>query len=116
MKPLLLAAVILLLPQAALRAQRISNQDGASLMSKCTSRDRAVMQGCEAYVSGVSDAVPRLARSNQDAVACVPDATTGTQMREALVAWAAKNPDARKRPAIDVVLQMLRDTYPCKRG
>jgi hypothetical protein len=114
MKPLLLAAVILLLPQAALRAQRISNIDGTALLARCTNRDRAAMQGCEAYVSGVADAVAKLAKSKQDAAACVPQSTTGTQMREALIAWAGKNPDARSRPAIEIVLQMLRDTYPCK--
>ena len=106
------------------QAQRFSPISGAKLVEICSSRDKASIEACTAYIDGVSDSVafyqtirPRDGSKGPalptDAYICVPTGTTGVQQREAVVAWAKKNPGDMNRQATGVVLRALRDTYRC---
>lgn len=119
---------VVLLAGAALcgtaQAQRFSPISGAKLVEICSARDKASVEACTAYIDGVSDSVafyqtirPRDGSKGPalptDAYICVPTGTTGVQQREAVVAWAKKNPGDMNRQATGVVLRALRDTYRC---
>jgi hypothetical protein len=122
MKALLLGAAALLALGGAAHAQRISNITGAKLLEVCTSRDPRMAEACTAYIDGVSDAAsfyqflrpmdgakgPRL----PDYI-CVPGATTGPQLRDAILAWARRHPEAMRESAAQVTMRALNDTYLC---
>ncbi len=105
------------------RADRFSSITGGKLIEVCTGKDKGVVGDCTAYIDGISDTVsfyqdlrPRDASKGAvlPAYICVPTATTGVQLREAVVTWSKTHPDDMKRQASGVVLRALRDTYPCQ--
>jgi hypothetical protein len=122
MKALLLGAIAAFALCGAAQAQRISNITGAKLLETCTSRSPAMLEACTAYVDGVSDAAsfyqflrPMDGSKGQrlpDYV-CVPGPTTGPQLRETIVAWLKRHPDAARQSAAQVTMRALNDTYLC---
>ena len=121
MRTVLLAAAAALAFSGQAYAQRESNINGQRLAAICTG-DRASMEGCEAYIDGVADAAEfyQLLRPEDGskgatlpAYICVPKATTGAQLREAVVAWYRRHEDNANRQASGVVLRALDDTFHC---
>ena len=121
----LIAALALLAAGSAAapaHAERFSRVDGNKLVQICTSKDKGVVADCTSYLEGVSDSVSfyqkvRPADGSKGgklpAYICVPEATTGVQMREALLAWAKANGDKLNLQASGVVIRALQDTYKC---
>ena len=123
MRTMLLTLLALTALCGTARADRFSSISGGKLIEVCTGKDKGVVGDCTAYIDGISDTVsfyqdlrPRDASKGAvlPAYICVPTATTGVQLREAVVAWSKTHPDDLKRQASGVVLRALRDTYPCQ--
>jgi hypothetical protein len=123
MKALWLGAAALVAIGGAAQAQnRISNITGAKLAEICTNRNPAVVESCTAYIDGVSDAAsfyqflrPADGSKGQrlpDYV-CVPGPTTGPQLRQTVVDWIKRHPDAARQSAAQVTMRALNDTYLC---
>lgn len=100
---LMLVAVTVSLPAAA---QRTSKIDGDRLVQLCTGRDNA---GCEAYVSGVADAIAELAPQR----ACIPPAVKGAQLRDVVVKFIRSRPETRQRSAGALTVQALGAAWRC---
>ena len=122
MKPFILAAITLLSLAGTAQAQRFSRVSGGSLAGLCTNRDPRQVEGCEAYLDGVSDAASLYQRlrpadgskgATLPAYICVPPATTGIQLRQMFVTWYQAHPDQSGREASGVVLRALSDNFPC---
>jgi hypothetical protein len=112
---LLAAATCLTLGLAAssAHAQRVSTVNGGKLLSLCTGKS---VVPCDAYISGVADAVAAtgsMAGDTKSLGICVPKATTGAQMREAVVKSLRANPDDNSRSAVELVLRALQASYGC---
>ena len=114
--------ILLALPiGAAAHAQERSSIDGNALLARCAGGGKPGMaQACDAYVQGVADAVSvyqEAAKAAGDKPAenriCVPAAVTGTKMRETVVAWLRDHAADRNRPSGNLVVHVLRDTWPC---
>ena len=106
-------------------AERFSSITGGKLVELCTGKDKGVVGDCTAYINGVSDAasfyqtlLPRDGSKGGQlpGYVCVPTGATGVQLREAVVAWSKRKPDDLGRQASGVVLNALRDTFPCQGG
>lgn len=117
-----LLAVALAVLGGTAQAQRISNITGGKLGNICVSKDKAMLEACDAYLDGVSDAVSfyqflRPADGSKGAklpdYICVPGPTTGPQLREAYVSWLKKHPDAQRQSAAQATMRALNDTYVC---
>ena len=116
------AAALVLLGGAADAQNRISNITGAKLVETCTSRDPRMVEACTAYVDGVSDTAsfyqflrPADGSKGQrlpDYI-CVPGPTTGPQLRQSVVEWARRHPEAMRESAAQVTMRALNDTYLC---
>jgi hypothetical protein len=116
------AAALLALGGTAGAQNRISNITGAKLVETCTNRNPAMVEACTAYIDGVSDAAsfyqflrPTDGSKGQrlpDYV-CVPGPTTGPQLRQTIVEWARRHPEALRQSAAQVTMRALNDTYLC---
>ena len=122
MKSLFLAIVVLAAFCGSAQAQRFSNLDGNRLMTICTSRNPQQVESCTAYVDGISDTVSFYQKLRpQDgskggalpAYVCVPGATTGVQLRQAVVNYAGKHRDQLSEAASGIVLRALNEAYLC---
>jgi hypothetical protein len=89
-------------------AQRVSKVDGAKLMAVCTGKQ---VTGCDAYLDGFTDAIEEGGRAH--ALACVPKAATGTELRDVVVTWLKANPQAQHDNAATVARTALAKAYPC---
>lgn len=123
MKALFLGAVVVLALSGMAQAQRFSNLSGGKLVEYCSSSNRAAVEACTAYVDGVSDTasfyqflLPADGSKGQKLpdYICVPGPTTGPQLRETVVGWARRHPDALRDSAAKVTMRALNDTYPCQ--
>jgi len=93
--------------------------DGTRLLKLCSTR--GTTQGCEAYIDGIADTISFYQRNspigaNGKPVAagvCVPFDATARQLREVVVSWLQSNTAERGRRAADIVIHVLRQTYPC---
>ena len=116
------AAFALLALAGTAHAQRFTKVDGNRLLGICTSTNVGVNRSCESYIDGVSDSITlyqQMATGSNGAmtvpkVVCVPSATTGTQLKSAVVAWLRAHPADRSRPAVAIVERVLHERYPCK--
>ena len=125
-KTVLLAAVAVLAAPVVLGsaayAQRTSNINGDKLAGICTSRDARQVEGCEAYVTAVTDSATayqklRPADSGPGALPgyiCIPGQVTGAQLRQQYVGWMRNHRDQGERVAAGTVLSAMLDLYPCK--
>lgn len=102
---LLLAGLIVAAVQPA-AAQRVSKIDGTRLVELCTGRNVA---GCDAYVSGVADAIAELDRRK----ACIPPAVTGAQLREVVVKFIRSRPENRQLPAGALTVRAFAAAWRC---
>lgn len=116
----LLVLGLLLTAGAAQADSAASPIDGNKLLARCTSDKPVLSQGCDAYVTGVADAVSdyemaaKLAKVTraEDRI-CVPVGTTGTQLRKTVVDWLQAHPAERGRQAGVTVIHIYRQVYPC---
>jgi hypothetical protein len=112
----MLAMVALAVPA---RAQRLSPVTGEALMKLCSSKTPV---GCDAYVSGVSDAAELLGRSATDpsdrssAQFCIPQDVVGSALRQTVIAWAQAHPEDGKQAAGTLVFHAFHASFPCKGG
>lgn len=104
---------------APARAQRLSRVTGGQLVRLCTARETT---GCDAYVSGVADAIDLLQRQSPEPhdamrmVACIPPSVTGQGLRAAVVGYGQGHEGEQKLPAAVMVASALKANYPCKAG
>jgi hypothetical protein len=128
--PLALAGLVLasLAAAPAARAQqgyeeRYTPISGETLMRLCTGRDPMTARQCEAYIAGVSDTITSYQAARPEngskgqplpAYICVPGRVTGPQLRQAIGGWAEQNRDRLRLQASVVVIQALRDVFPCR--
>jgi hypothetical protein len=107
MRSLIFAACLLACAPAA--AQRVSRVNGGKLMTLCGSTD---VKGCEAYLSGVADAVGELKDAH---VACIPNSVTDRQMREVVLKLLHNEPQNLERPGGGLVLRAYAKAWPCNK-
>ena len=112
----MLAMVVLAMPA---RAQRLSPVTGEALMKLCSNKTPV---GCDAYVSGASDAAELLGRSAKDpsdrssAEFCIPQDVVGSALRQTVIAWAQAHPEDGKQAAGTLVFHAFHASFPCKGG
>lgn len=116
----LLLTVGLARAETARADTRSSGVDGDTLLARCTSRKPGLVMGCTAYVDGVADTVAvyqGAAKAAGDSRAenriCIPADVRGTQMRDTVVTWLRNHADQRHRPSANLVVHVLRETWPC---
>jgi hypothetical protein len=63
-------------------------------------------------VDGFTDAI--LQEGRKAAIACVPRAATGTELRDVVVAYLRANPQVQHDKAGQIARQALAKAYPCK--
>jgi hypothetical protein len=99
---------LMILGAGAAQAQRVSKVNGTRLLAMCTVKAPAE---CDAYLSGVSDAIEAGGRAK--AAACIPTAVTGTQLREVVVKYLTSNPQTRELKAGALTLKAYAAAFPC---
>ena len=107
--------------QDAQQPTRNSRIDGNKLLQICTARNIALVQGCEAYINGVSDSVALYQHAASEPnsqvkladTLCVPPDVTGAQLREGVVRWLGAHAGDRNHPSAAIVFHVLHETYPC---
>ena len=122
MRSLALSLVVLLALGGAAHAQRFSSLTGGKLGNLCLSTDRNSSEACTAYLDGISDTVSfyqRLMPSTGEKgklpdYVCVPDATTGVQLRETYVSWLRQHTEAQRQPASQAAMRALNDSFHCQ--
>jgi hypothetical protein len=91
-------------------AQRESNVNGAKLLGFCTAK---VPVNCDAYLSGVADAIA--AEGQAHAAACIPIAVTGTQLREVLIKYLHDHPEQLQLKAGLLTTRAFAEAFACHR-
>jgi hypothetical protein len=91
-------------------AQRVSNVKGVTLMKACTGKST---EACDAYVDGFSDAIE--AEGKVNALACIPRASTGKELRDVLVVYLKAHPEAQHLEGADIASKAFAKAYPCKK-
>jgi len=94
---------------------------GENLLTWCASSSlthtgRRRNRYCHGFVSGVEEGIRAMeaARSASSApLFCVPAGTTSRQLAKAYVDYTAKNKSGLDRAAAKVVLEALKDRFPC---
>ena len=89
-------------------AQRVSAVDGNKLLGFCTAKATV---GCDAYISGVADAI---AAQEASKPACIPPAVTGTQLRDVTIKYFRAHPESRQLKAGALTIRALSQAFPCK--
>ncbi len=104
-------ALALLLVAGAAQAQRVSKVSGITLLKACTSP--ALKETCDAYVDGFGDAISE--GGKEHALACLPIASTGTELRDVLVAYLKAHPEDQHLKAGTIASHAFSKAYPCHR-
>ena len=105
---LILLTVAALSVAGGAMAQRQSKVDGNKLLSLCTGPTGKT--GCEAYLSGVSDAAGELGTGK----VCIPPAVTTAQMRDVVVKYLKDHPGDREMKAGTLTLRAFSSAFACK--
>lgn len=97
-------------------AQRISSVKGQQLLTMCSSHALPGQKMCEAYVSGIADAIgfERASSPEKAPPVCIPDAITGGQLRQTTADWLSGHKDLSGERAARQVYEALKAAYPCK--
>ncbi len=85
------------------------SQDGTSLMTDCMSKveqDPAASMFCAGYVEGIADVL-------SDSAICISPEVDGKQLVNAVVRYTEKHQEALHRPASRIVVEALKEQYPC---
>jgi len=104
------ASLLVLLAAGTAHAQRVSNVKGTTLMKACTGPSPAQ---CDAYVDGFSDAIT--AGGKDHALACIPTASTGTELRDVLVKFLKDHPEDQHLKASTLASRAFAKAYPCSK-
>ncbi len=106
----LFAAFALAAGMSAAHAQRSSNVNGVVLMKACTAHQTDT---CDAYLDGFGDAIR--AGGKTGALACIPANTTGTELRDVLVAYLRANPQTQHEKGEMITRLAFQKAYPCRK-
>jgi hypothetical protein len=93
----------------AARAQRVSKVDGNRLLAMCTVKAPGE---CDAYLSGIADAIEAQGRAKAEA--CIPTPVTGTQLRDVAVKYIRGNPQSRQMKAGALTIKAFAAAFPCR--
>lgn len=107
MKYLLCTASLACLLAAPAHAQRVSKVTGNSLLGLCSATD---VKGCDAYVSGVADA---LAEAGETRAACIPASVTTQQLRDVVIKALRDQPQNREMPGGRLTVHAFEKAWPC---
>ena len=102
---------------AAVHPQQLSARDllQACASSALTATGRERRRYCDGFVSGVEEGV-RLGVQAPEMSICVPADISARRLSEAYIRYAADHRNDLGRPAAVVVMDALRETYPCAIG
>jgi hypothetical protein len=103
----LIAACLL---ATAAHAQSVSKVKGVTLMKACTGASTTV---CDAYVDGIRDTIE--AEGKAAALACIPVATTGNELRDVLVHYLKNHPEDEHVDAANIFPKAFSKAYPCNK-
>lgn len=88
----------------------------ACTSSSLTGLGRSKQRFCQGFISGVEEGV-RLYVHQSEAIAssgfCVPSKTTSKQLANAYIRYASRNQPDLNRPASLVVVEALKNEFPC---
>ncbi len=110
MTRILAVSLLALLAAGSAHAQRVSNVKGVTLLKACTGPSPAQ---CDAYVDGFGDAIS--AGGKEHALACIPVAATGTELRDVLVKFLKDNPQDQHLKASALASRAFAKAYPCNK-
>jgi hypothetical protein len=106
----LAVSLVALLATGTAHAQRVSNVKGTTLMKACTASS---VTACDAYVDGFADAIS--AGGKEHALACIPIAATGTELRDVLVKFLKDHPEDQHLKASSLATRAFAKAYPCNK-
>jgi hypothetical protein len=106
----LVVTLACLLAAGTAQAQRVSNVKGVTLLKACTGPSTTA---CDAYVDGFGDAIE--AEGKDHALACIPIAVTGTELRDVLVKFLKDHPEDQHLKASSLATRAFSKAYPCKK-
>ena len=84
---------------------------GSQLYDLCRKKESMEQAGCMGYIDGVVDAFLSW-RTQVNLPGCLPAGVTGVQLRDRVVQWLDKNPQARGDTADNLVRDALFDAWP----
>ncbi len=99
---------LMVMGAAGARAQRVSKVDGNRLLAMCSTKPAGE---CDAYLSGIADAIE--AEGREKAPACIPVAVTGTQMRDVVGKYIHNHPESRELKAGALTIKAFSAAFPC---
>ncbi|GBQ68804.1 hypothetical protein AA103196_2045 [Ameyamaea chiangmaiensis NBRC 103196] len=118
MKRIVLALALTACAATPALAQRVSPLTAGKFVQICSRQAGA--QICDAYISGIADAgaLSKVSAKNEgDAGAiagfCIPNATTGAEMRAKVVTWLRGHDSVLGAPVGEGVFAALHDAWPC---
>jgi hypothetical protein len=87
---------------------------GEELHAVCS--DLAVDDRCQMYVAGVADALLGLRESGalQTTDFCLMVGIDTAQVADVVERYLSSNPEQRKLPTVTLILDALRDAFPCQ--
>ena len=102
---------------AAVHPQQLSARDllQACASSALTASGRERRRYCDGFVSGVEEGA-RLGIQVPEMNICAPADISARRLSEAYIRYAADHRNDLGRPAAVVVMDALRETYPCATG
>jgi hypothetical protein len=104
--PIVGAALLL---ASTAQAQRVSKVSGNELLKICSAASKA---NCDAYLSGVADAIATGGRAGAEA--CIPVGATGTELRDVVTKFLHDQPQMLHEKAGKVSISAFAKAYPCK--
>ena len=110
MTRILAASLLALFATGTAHAQRVSNVTGVTIMKACTGPTH---DQCDAYVDGFGDAIT--AGGKDHALACIPKASTGTELRDVLVKFLKDHPEDQHFKAGTLATRAFAKAYPCSK-
>lgn len=104
MKHLMIVLTVALLPAGALAARL----DGNGLQARCSTND---VKSCAIYLDGFAAALSTIPSDRR--AACVPEGVNGLQMRDVVLKYLRNTPEARQKPAADLIAAAFAKAWPC---
>ena len=121
MRIAVIAAVLIGATSAPAQTSLIRGFVSAKLLYVWCTRDTpADVEACYSYLRGVFDSLNALDRGGADdkgqrvsAVRCIPTHVAVAELRTKYVRYASANPDTGERQAADLLMDILKESYPC---